>query len=136
MSHPNLYPYLFFKGTCREALQFYQGIFGGTLEVNSYDDLPEMSNESNKGWLMHGQLNSNNIVIMASDTEQASPVAKKVSLSINGDNEEQLREMFAKLSEGGEVISELQKEFWGDIFGVTVDKFGVEWMIAIAAPQA
>jgi PhnB protein len=55
------------------------------------------------------------------------------SLSLSGSDADELREFFQKLTEGGEVTKPLAKESWGDEFGMVQDKFGVNWMVNIAA---
>ena len=47
-----------------------------------------------------------------------------------------LRGYWEKLSGGGTTTMPLQKQAWGDEFGMCVDKFGVPWMVNIAQPQA
>lgn len=135
MSKVNLEVYLYFKGEAKEAMEFYKSVFGGELSVTSYADMPGMEGVE-KDWLMHASLDGGEVKLMASDTAEASPVAKKVSLSLGGFDEARMREIFDNLSVGGKVFSELRKEAWGDIFGSFTDKYGVEWMMNIAAPKA
>lgn len=132
MGSVNVEPYLFFKGNCLEAMEFYKGIFGGEIETMSYEDMhvpvPEGFTGAN---LMHASLKGGEVALMASDTEQASDKAAKVSISLGGNDEEKLRKIFDGLSEGVEVKYPLKKESWGDIFGSVTDKFGIEWMVNI-----
>ena len=134
MSTITLDPYIFFKGNCREAMEFYKGIFGGELSVMTYDQVPGNTQEDMKDKLMHALLDGD-IRIMGSDTEKASEQSAKISLSLGGEDEDKLGKIFDALSEGGEVRSALKKEFWGDTFGSLTDKFGVEWMVNIAAAK-
>jgi PhnB protein len=138
MSEIKLEPYIFFQGNAKEAMEFYKGVFGGELNLTSYADMPGMPNAdgAKNDWLMHASLEGGAVKLMASDTTEASPVAKKVSLSLGGTDEAKMREIFDALSAGGKVFSELKKETWGDIFGSFTDKYGVEWMMNIAAPKA
>ena len=134
MSDIKLNPYLFFKGQAREAMEFYRTVFGGELsmqsraEVGMKDDQPD--------WLIHCRLEGGDARLMASDTEQASAEARKIELSLMGDDERRLREIFAKLSAGGSVDSPLKKEFWGDTFGKLTDRYGVIWMVNINAQKS
>lgn len=135
MATVSLDPYIFFRGDCREAMEFYKSIFGGELVIQTYADV-KMGDESQKDWVMHAMLSGGLVRIMASDTEKASAKAAKISLSLGGAEEAVLRPIFEKLAENGEVFSELKKEFWGDIFGSLTDKYGVEWMVNISATQS
>lgn len=128
-------PYIFFTGNCREAMEFYKGIFGGDLEIQTYDDVPGPTMEGMEGKIMHAKLSGGEIVLMGSDTAKASSKAAKISLSLGGSNEEKLTKIFEGLCDGVEVEHPLKKEFWGDTFGQVVDKFGVEWMVNIAGPK-
>ena len=134
MSNINLDVYLYFKGQCREAMDFYKSIFGGELTQQTYADVPGVSDDpAKKDWLMHARLEGGDIKLMASDTDKASPEAAKIDLSLGGTDEVRMREVFDKLAEGGTVHSQLKKEFWGDTFGSLTDKYGVNWMINIGS---
>jgi len=129
MSDINLDPYLYFKGHAREAMEFYRGAFGGELSMQTRADVG--MKDDHPDWLIHCRLEGGDARLMASDTEQASAEARKIELSLMGDDERRLREIFEKLSTGGSVESPLKKEFWGDIFGKLTDKYGVIWMVNI-----
>ncbi|HUY85042.1 MAG TPA: VOC family protein [Candidatus Dormibacteraeota bacterium] len=134
MNDVNLAVYLYFEGECREAMEFYKGIFGGELSLQTYAEVPGMETDADKkDWIMHANLTGGDVKLMASDTEKASPAAAKIDLSIGGSDDTRLREIFGKLSAGGKVNSPLKKEFWGDIFGSLTDKYGVNWMVNISA---
>ena len=130
-------PYLFFKGKAREAMEFYKNIFGGELSMQTYAEAGQGRPEGmTDDMLMHARLSSEEIDILSSDTAAASPEAKKITLTIEGDDESRLTQIFEKLSEGGRIISPLKKEFWGDIYGSLTDRFGIEWMIDIRPTTA
>lgn len=135
MSKISVDPYLFFKGNAREAMEFYQGVFGGELDFKTYADL-HMPAEGimKEDSIMHGYLSGGDAILMASDTNEASEVAAKISISVGGDDEARLTEIFNKLCDDVEPSSPLKKEVWGDIFGTVTDKYGIEWMINIAQP--
>jgi PhnB protein len=136
MDQIELAPYIFFRGNCREAMEFYKNIFGGELSLMEYknmsDDTPGKAELEGK--LMNASLSGGVIVIRGADTLKASDVAKKVSLCLTGSDEAKLRKIFEGLSDGAQVTAPLNKEFWGDIFGTLTDKFGVDWMVDIT-PQ-
>lgn len=125
-------PYLFFRGDCREAMEFYKSVFGGKLDIMTNADSNLASEDMPADNIMHCYLSGGDIELMASDTAQASPEAKKISISLNGSDEPRMREIFEALSVDTEVEHPLKKEFWGSTFGSFKDKFGVEWMFDIA----
>lgn len=133
MSNVNLEAYLFFKGNCREAMEFYKNIFGGELTITTMADAPAIPGMPNvdKSWVMHASLEGGAVKLMASDSQNASDKSAKVELSLTGSDEPAMRKMFDGLSEGGTVKMALEKQFWGDMFGNLQDKFGVDWNMNI-----
>ena len=132
-----LNPYLNFNGTARQALEFYRGVFGGTLTLSTFAEFGNQ-NSPDADRIMHGQLETDaGYTIMAADVTsdmQYHPMAG-VSLSLSGDDEA-LRGYWEKLSDGGAVTMPLQKQVWGDEFGMLTDRFGVPWLVNISQPQA
>lgn len=134
-----LNPYLAFDGNAREAMEYYQTVFGGNLDMTSFKDggMPYDPSEGDK--TMHAMLEADNgIVFMASDKPAGMPFTKgtNMSMSLSGDNEAELRGYWEKLADGGAVAVPLEKAPWGDTFGMLTDKFGVDWMVNIAGRQA
>lgn len=136
-----LEPYLFFNGNTREAMEFYKTVFGGELTLQAMEDVPKEAQQSagvdhtGDKRITHAKLAGGDITLMATDSTKASPKAAKIELSLTGDNEPRLREIFDSLADGGKVKMELKKQFWGDIFGTVSDKFGVDWMVNITAKK-
>lgn len=128
-------PYLFFNGTCREALNAYAEIFGGEIEMlMTYADMPpgEMEvPEDRKDWVMHGAIKFDGGLLMASDDVSAgSGPMKGVSISMTLPSVEAGQAAFDALAEGGEVRMPYQKTFWSPGFGTLTDRFGVQWMVS------
>ncbi len=59
-----------------------------------------------------------------------------VSFLINCADQDEVDHYWAKLSDGGEVSVPLEKQMWGDEFGICTDRFGTSWMVNIAGEQA
>ncbi len=127
-----LQPYVRFNDKkCREAMTFYQKCFGGKLEFQTVAESP-MGKDMDKGAqnnIMHASLRSGKFEIFGSDMmRDKATVGDNIVLSVNCDNEKEIKDLFAKVSKGGEVFMPLEDAFWGALFGVTTDKYGVEWM--------
>jgi PhnB protein len=130
-----LNPYLSFEDNAREAMEFYQTVFGGKLDLNTFKEFDASQDPSEDDKIMHSQLEADNgIVFMASDTPIGMEYSKgtNMSMSLSGDNEAELRGYWDKLVDGGAVTMPLEKAPWGDTFGMLKDKFGVDWMVNIA----
>lgn len=127
-----LNPYLRFNDEkCREAMTFYKECIGGELTFQTVGEsgAPDMPAEI-KDRIMHASLKNGGVVFYAADMmRDKAVVGDNVSLSLDCENEKEARSLFEKLSEGGEIFSPLKEEFWGSLFGMFTDKFGVEWMI-------
>ena len=128
-----LTPYLSFTDTARPALEFYQEVFGGELVINTFGE-SGMADGDLADKVMHGQLETpSGFTLMAADTPPGmdhSP-GNNITVCLSGDDVEQLRGYFTRLTEGGEVSMPLEKQMWGDEFGQLVDRFGVPWMVNI-----
>jgi len=133
-----LNPYLNFNGTARQALQFYQSVFGGELDLNTFADFGAQGTPD-ADRIMHGQLETDaGYTIMAADVTsdmEYHPMAG-CSVSLSGDDADVLRGYWDKLSASGTATMPMQKQSWGDEFGMCVDGFGVPWLVNISQPQA
>jgi len=135
-----LNPYISFKGNAREALEFYQSVLGGDLAVNTFGEFGQSGGEHEAvaDQIMHGQLESTaGYTIMAADTPPGMDYTPgtNFAVSLSGDDNDELRGYWEKLSQGGTVMVPLEKQIWGDEFGMCADKFGVTWMVNIAGAQ-
>jgi PhnB protein len=132
-----LNPYISFPGTARQAMEFYQGVFGGTLTLNTFGDFPG-ADAAIANQIMHGQLETDNgFTLMGSDNPpgQEHTPGNNMTVSLSGDDGETLRGYWEQLAAGGNVSVPLEKQMWGDEFGMCVDQFGVPWMVNITQPQ-
>ncbi|MGW1033805.1 VOC family protein [Streptomyces antibioticus] len=132
-----LNPYLSFSGDARQALEFYQEVFGGTLNLNTFGDFGQ-AGTPHADQIMHGMLETpGGFTLMGADTppgmEQSA--GDNFSVSLSGDDDAELRGWWEKLSAGGTVSVPLEKQMWGDVFGMCKDRFGIPWMVDIAQPR-
>ena len=133
-----LNPYISFQDNARQALEFYQETFGGELTVSTFGEFGDPSQPGADG-IMHGNLATpSGFTIMAADTPPGMDYnpGTNISVSLSGDDGDELRGYWDKLSSGGTVPVPLEKQMWGDEFGMCVDQFGVGWMVNIAGTPA
>jgi PhnB protein len=133
-----LNPYLSFKDNAREAMEFYQSVFGGKLEQHTFKEYNASQDPAEDNKIMHSMLTADNgIVFMAADTPASMEhkPGNNISMSLSGDNETELRGYFDKLSADGTVTMPLEKAPWGDVFGMLTDKFGITWMVNVSTQK-
>ncbi len=134
-----LNPYISFNGNAREALEFYKAAFGGVVTMSTFKEGGMTQDPSMADKIMHAQLVTNNgMTLMLSDTPPGMPhnPGGSISISLSGDNEEELRGYWNALSKGARVAVALDKAPWGDTFGMFTDMFGVSWLVNIASKKS
>ena len=133
-----LNPYVSFDGNARQAMEFYKGVFGGNLNMNTFGEYGQAdSPDADK--VMHSQLETDGgFTLMASDTPTGMQrnLGDTITISLSGDDADALRGYWEKLSDGGTVTMPLEKQMWGDEFGQLTDKFGIVWLVNIRQPQS
>jgi PhnB protein len=132
--------YLNFDGRCEEALEFYRKAIGAEVTaLMRFQDSPEpcapgMVPPGTEKKVMHSTFRVGDTVVMASDCHcKGQPKFDGFSLALSPSTTAQAERLFAALAEGGQVQMPLTKTFWSPSFGVVSDRFGVSWMISVAA---
>jgi PhnB protein len=132
-----LNPYISFDGNTRQAMDFYKSVFGGSLTLSTFGESGAEDFDADK--IMHSMLETDDgFTLMGADTPpgmEHNP-GNNMAVSLSGDDANELRGYWEKLSDGGTVLVALEKQMWGDEFGMCVDQFGINWMVNISQPQA
>jgi len=130
-------PYLFFDGRCEEAIEFYRRTVGAEITMlTRFKDSPEppMVSPGSENKVMHASIRIGDTTVLASDGRcLGQPKFQGFALSLTVANENEAERSFASLSEGGQVQMPLSKTFFSPRFGMLVDRFGVSWMVYVAA---
>ena len=132
-----LNPYISFADNAREAMEFYQTVFGGTLTITNFGEFGTQD-PAQADKIMHAQLETDSgFTLMGADTPPGMPhnPGNNIAVSVSGDDAEELRVYWERLSDGGTVTVPLERQMWGDVFGMCVDRFGIGWMVNITQPQ-
>jgi PhnB protein len=134
-----LNPSLGFRENAREAMTFYQSVFGGDLALSTFGEFHASEDPAEADKIMHGMLTAGNgLVLMGADTPNGMDLApgSSISVSLSGDDEAELRGYWDKLSaDGGTVTVPMERAPWGDIFGMCTDRFGTAWLVNVNNTQ-
>ena len=119
-------------------MEFYQQVFGGELSVMTFGDMGTPADAPEASKVMHGMLETKSgFTLMAADTPPGMQVTNgdNISVSLSGDDDAELRGYWDKLSSSGNVGMALEKQMWGDVFGMCTDRFGITWLVNISQPE-
>jgi PhnB protein len=133
-----LNPYISFRSDARQAMEFYKSVFGGDLNVSTFGEY-NSPDPSVADQIMHAQLETDaGFTLMASDTPPSMDYnpGDNISISLSGDDADQLHGYWDKLTADGTVTMPLEKQMWGDEFGMCKDRFGINWMVNVAQASA
>ncbi len=130
-------PYLQLPGTAREALTFYGEVFGCVVQLHTFAEFNRTDGPADA--IAHGQLTEGPVALFAADASRDESVfrCEGMMLSLLGTAPPAtLREWFARLSEGGRVVEELQARPWGASDGQVIDRYGLHWLIGFEGEEA
>ncbi|HEY8588670.1 MAG TPA: VOC family protein [Naasia sp.] len=133
-----LNPYLSFRNSAREAMEFYKSVFGGELTLSTFGEFGASEDPAVKDLIMHGQLETpSGYTLMGADTppDMEVPSDSSITVSLSGDDDHELRGFWDKLTEGGSITEPLVQAPWGDSFGMLTDRYGTKWMVNIAGAR-
>lgn len=132
--------YLFFDGTCEQAMNFYRDKLGASIEfLMRYGESPEPAPPGRvpAGWenkVMHASLLINGTRLMASDDCSGGSKSRSgFALAFTSSDEAEVDRAFGALSDGGKIQMPLSKTFFAPKFGMLTDRFGVMWMVRVQA---
>ena len=126
-------PYLFFNGTCEEALKFYEGTLGAKIEAVMKNEGSPAQEHVPPDWkdkVLHARFKIGDHVLMASDAPPGHYSAPQgFSISVSVKDATKAEQTFNTLADNGSVQMPFGPTFWAKGFGMCVDRFGIPWMI-------
>ena len=124
-------PYLYFKGDCEAALEFYATCgLGSIRDLRRYEGTP-MEGRDGGAWgakVLHSFFEGPSLRLYASDGPNSEPM-KGCALLIESDSVGDAERLFELLSAEGRVTVPFKKQFWGDRYGMVADPFGHHWSL-------
>lgn len=133
---PDPTPYVLFPGTAREALTFYGEVFGGAVQLHTFEEFGRDDGPADA--IAHGGLTDGPVALSGADVSgDARPVrCEGMMLALLGTADPAtLRTWFSRLSDGGRVVDGLQKRPWGATDGQVIDRYGLHWLIGFEGEE-
>lgn len=131
-----------FNGNCEQAFNFYRSVFGGEfIRMMRFKEMPGDTKITGPAGekIMHMELPiGKSSLILGSDVpESMGPVTSgtNFTMTILAESEEEATKLFNALSAGGKITMPLAKSFWGALFGMFTDQFGIQWMVNYDYPK-
>jgi PhnB protein len=145
--------HLNFRGDARAALEFYRSVFGGHLTVVAYGDFGMPKDQPDSDKVVFGQVTADNgFRIMAYDVPSHAPAGtapaattrehgltltgERFFVSVRGETADEVGALWDGLAEGADVIEKFGPSPWAPGFGMLTDRYGVTWILDVAAPHA
>ncbi|MFC5061156.1 VOC family protein [Actinomycetospora atypica] len=142
--------HLNFLGQAREALEFYRSVFGGQVMIATYADFGMPAEVPGAGDVVWGQVVAENgFTVMAYDvparhrTDRPAPVTRREQgttitdqpffVSVRGESVDEVEVLWKGLAEGATVVEQFGPAPWAPAFGMLTDRFGVTWILDVAA---
>jgi PhnB protein len=130
--------HLNFQGQARAALDFYQSVFGGQVTQFSYRESGMPHDPADAERIIWGQVGApNGFRIMAYDVQASKPwdQGRNAFFAVlGGDAEQEIRSLWDKLAQGASIEQPLAPAQWSPLYGMLKDRFGVVWVVNVAAP--
>lgn len=90
--------------------------------------------DEDKNKVMHVGLSIGKSVLMGSDNgsayESSFIQGNNFSVSVTEASKTEAETLFKALSADGQITMPMDNTFWGDYFGMLMNKFGINWMIS------
>ncbi|WP_129336600.1 VOC family protein [Cellulomonas endophytica] len=135
--------HLNFRGQAREALEHYAAAFGGSVVALPFaqaGDERDAADGARPDEVKWGQASApSGFAVMAYDVPAARPLDRgqdPVFVSVRGDDADEIARAFAGLAEGGTVRTPLAPAGYSPLFGMVTDRFGITWVLDVAAAPA
>lgn len=141
--------HLNFRGDAREALAFYQSVFGGHAVINTYADFGMPVDVPGADKVVFGLVSAENgFRLMAYDIpgqtqgsiagggsarreNNATITDQAVFVSIGADSLDEAQQYWDALSADAVIVEPLAASAWSAGFGMLTDRFGVTWSISV-----
>lgn len=132
--------FLNFDGDCRQAIDFYRGVFCPDAPEHSmtYGQAPGFAGpEADRDRIIYATLPIFGHNVMLSDCPSGSVHLKgtNIALTLGTSDADELRRLYAALADGGEVDMELGATFFSELYAMVTDRFQITWQLSLTPPS-
>jgi PhnB protein len=122
-------PYINFQGRAREAMELYQSILGGDLQLYAAGEGGRPRPAERGDRIQHARLSGEGFLVIGSDGHPSYPptTGDNIAIALVGPDATAMQSAFEKLSEGGTVKMPLTRGSWGGAAAWLTDRFGINW---------
>ncbi len=129
-----------FSGQAREALEFYQSVFGGRAVIATYADIHQLDDPAQADNVAWGQVEApNGFRVMAYDVQTAKPFDRGENafyIALRGTDTDEIQIQWERLAAGATVLTPLAPVAFAPLYGMLADRFGVTWIVDVTPPTA
>ncbi|MBT0769925.1 VOC family protein [Kineosporia sp. J2-2] len=129
--------HLNFQDQAREALEFYRSVFGGQVVAFTYGQSQNVEHPADTDRVVWGEVRTpNGFHVMAYDVRESQSYDagdRPFYVSVRGDDAEEITGYWKSLCEGATILTDLGPSGWSPLYGMLKDRFGVTWVLDIAA---
>lgn len=127
-------PYLYFNGTCAQAVDFYETVFSGTdKQVMRFKDAPPNPQfpmpEPLLELVMHAEMTIEETRFSFGDNPDGVVAGDQTTLIVRTTNPENVANWFNQLADGGVVRMPLGPQFYARMYAWVIDRFGIHWQL-------
>ena len=121
--------FLMFEGHAEEAMSFYISLFENSRVLNLARYGPDQPDFEGK--VLHAvfELNGQEFMCMDSNIQHGFTFTPSMSLFIICKSEPEIDRLYKQLSQGGQVLMELDRYPFSEKFTWVNDRFGVSWQL-------
>ena len=123
-----------FRGQAREALAFYQSVFGGETAIATYQDIHAVEHPDQADQIAFGRVDApNGFSIMAYDVQPSkayAPGTNSFYITLQGTDGDEIKALWTSLAEtASDILTELAPAPFASLYGMLTDRYGVTWII-------
>ncbi|HEV3455985.1 MAG TPA: VOC family protein [Thermoanaerobaculia bacterium] len=132
-----LFTYLNYAGNCREAFGFYEQHLGGKIIMMMTHGQGPFAKDippEQKDAVLHARIAIGETQLLGADIPGAQPI-RSAYLTLIVDSTEEAEQIYATLSDRGEIFMPMNETFFAFRFAQLRDRFGTSWTIIHERPM-